>query len=72
MEGFNCIKERPFRARIGIIANNENHCGSPDSVLGFGIHPKSHKIGTCGNFVDGGHGDNGKKLIPALGCIFVQ
>ncbi|KAK3750776.1 hypothetical protein QZH41_015319, partial [Actinostola sp. cb2023] len=55
-EGFNSLK----RVRIGIEANNENNCGSPDSHLGFGL--KCHE--TTGNC--------GQKKIKAHGYILAQ
>ena len=35
-EGFN-VDSAYVDARIGILGNNENHCSSPDTVIGFGI-----------------------------------
>ena len=36
-EGFNVFFDDAAKARLGILANNENDCNSPDSLLGFGI-----------------------------------
>ncbi|HEY5147565.1 MAG TPA: fibrinogen-like YCDxxxxGGGW domain-containing protein [Polyangiaceae bacterium] len=38
VEGFNAYFSAPYaRARIGLIANNENDCNTPDSAIGFGV-----------------------------------
>ena len=70
-EGFNakCTIPRGVKARIGILGNNENDCGTCDSVIGFGLTGKWS--GTCGNRARY-RGDNGNKDIEAMGFIFVQ
>ena len=69
-EGFNC---KSFsKARIGIISNQENNCGSCDSRIGFGAG--GYPIGddnTCGNWARYG-ADNGDRDIKAMGYILVQ
>ena len=69
LEGFN-VHPRPNhrRVRIGILGNNENHCNSCDSRIGFGSADSSN---VCGN-VAAWRGDNGDKRIKAMGYIFVQ
>ena len=50
-EGFNAFSDRRDRSkvRIGIVSNDQNHCCSCNSLIGFGIrsHPKGAK--SCGN-----------------------
>ena len=65
-EGFNVL----LRMKIGLFANQENHCGSCDSWLGFGT-----EIGgkTCGNYAHSEWSpDNGAKDLVAFGYILVQ
>ena len=71
-EGFNV--NLGSKARIGISSNNEEHCGSTDSRLGFGT-----KGGSCGQNDANSVGnearcapDNGEKSIMAFGYILVQ
>jgi len=61
-------------ARIGIIANQENDCNSPDSRIGFGTGG-----GGCGQDSKNTAGnearcspDNGEKSIESFGYIFAQ
>ena len=72
-EGFNAVSGNVIRskARIGIIANNENECFSPDSRIGFGTGGSPDDSNTCGNVAKHG-GDNGEKFIKAMGYILVQ
>ena len=68
-EGFNAVSDRPrfFRARIGIIANQQNDCFTCNSIIGFGT------VGylSCGNKA-ALQRDNGDKHIQAMGYILVQ
>ena len=62
-------------ARIGLAANNEGDCESPDSSIGLGI-VKSHcspylREISCGNFASCAT-DNGDKALPAMGFILIQ
>ena len=69
-EGFNAVGDSPShsKARIGIIANQQNDCGSCDSRIGFGT---GDDLNTCGN--EATHSpDNGNKHIEAMGYILVQ
>ena len=76
-EGFN-VRHSGGRiyARIGIIANQENDCASPDSFIGFGTiyqqlcSPSLNRI-SCGNYAACSP-DNGDKSVPAMGYILVQ
>lgn len=65
-EGFNtaCGKHR---ARIGILSNNEKHCRSCNSKIGFGMS----KENICGNKAKH-EGDNGDKNIKVMGYILVR
>jgi hypothetical protein len=37
-EGFNAVFNAPYaRARIGLLANQQNNCNTPDSAIGFGV-----------------------------------
>ena len=71
-EGFNVVGEyRHSKARIGIIANNQNNCLTCDSRIGYetgGLHDKSN---TCGNEAEF-YPDGGDKHIKAMGYILVQ
>ena len=38
IEGFDVYFSAPYaRARIGLVANNESDCNTPDSAIGFGV-----------------------------------
>ena len=76
----NCNKEgfnTPFdytsssRARIGIVANQENDCSTCDSRIGFGTGGYHDDSNTCGNEATI-RPDNGDKHIKAMGYILVQ
>ena len=73
-EGFNAVglghSARP-KARIGIIANEQNDCITPDSRIGFGTGGNPYNSNTCGNQAKHG-GDNGDKDTKAMGFILVQ
>ena len=72
-EGFNAV-ERSFAtsiARIGIISNQQNDCGSCDSRIGFGTGGKDDDNNTCGNEATRSP-DNKDKHIKAMGYILVQ
>ena len=71
-EGFNVVHtSSQSKARIGIIANNENDCLSCDSRIGYGTGGYPDDLNTCGN--EAKHGpDNGNKHIKAMGYILVQ
>ena len=72
-EGFNaaCSNSGHAKARIGILGNNENNCGSCDSRIGFGTGGQPDDSNTCGNEAKSGP-DNGNKHIKAMGYILVQ
>ena len=72
-EGFNAVGSNPrySKARIGITANQQNHCGSCNSRIGFGTGGLFDDSNTCGN--EATHSpDNGNKHIKAMGYILVQ
>ncbi|KAL9953474.1 hypothetical protein ACROYT_G040896 [Oculina patagonica] len=69
-EGFNAVSD-VGKARIGFLGNNENHCASCDSRIGFGTAGYPDNSNTCGN-VAAHETDNGDKDIKAMGYIFVQ
>ncbi|XP_066025909.1 cubilin-like [Pocillopora verrucosa] len=72
LEGFNAMVNKwTSKARIGIIANQENHCKSCDSRIGFGTGGYPNNFNTCGNQAKH-EGDNGDKHIEAMGYILVQ
>jgi hypothetical protein len=55
-EGFNFINAYRLtyvKIRIGLVANNEYHCNSPDSCIGFGISSRNSdgvvQSTSCGN-----------------------
>ena len=72
-EGFNvlCDGSSPSKARIGIVANNQDDCGSCDSRIGFGTGGFPDSSNTCGN-VASFQPDNGWRYIKAMGYILVQ
>ena len=75
-EGFNVVCEgiessQCSRARIGIIANEQNDCSSCDSRIGYGTGGLQDDSNTCGN-VAKHSADNGDKYIKAMGYILVQ
>ena len=72
-EGFNaaCSEWETSKARIGIISNNGDKCGSCNSRIGFGTGGDPDKTNSCGNeAIDSP--DNGDKHIKAMGYILVQ
>ena len=72
-EGFNavCSLSRHSKARIGYVANENNHCDSCDSRIGFGTGGNPDNSTTCGN-VAAHSPDNGDRYIKAMGYILVQ
>ncbi|XP_028396197.1 uncharacterized protein LOC114520171 [Dendronephthya gigantea] len=61
------------RARIGIVANNQNDCKSCDSCIGFGTSARCDddiRNTTCGNIAV--CGQMGNKNTPAFGFILVH
>ncbi|XP_078352410.1 uncharacterized protein LOC144637140 [Oculina patagonica] len=72
-EGFNAVGTDYLysKARIGLVGNNQNDCGSCDSRIGFGTGGKYEDSNTCGNEATRTT-DNGDKHIKAMGYILVQ
>ena len=74
-EGFNAkcddLDMGRTRARIGIIGNNENHCITCDSRIGFGTGGRHDDSNTCGVEAVAA-ADNGDRRIKAMGYIFIQ
>ena len=61
-EGFNALGGlRHSKARIGILGNNENDCGSCDTRIGFGTGGLQDDSNTCGDL-----------NMKAMGYILVQ
>ena len=73
-EGFNVMTSVAHsKARIGVIANEQNNCNSCDSRIGFGTGGFPDDSNTCGNIdLDGLRADNGNKRIKAVGYILIQ
>lgn len=76
-EGFNTACPRSGyvhpRARIGILGNEQYHCRSCDSRIGFGTGGHPDFSNSCGNVAVGPWGaDNGDKNIKTMGYILVQ
>ena len=72
-EGFNAVCSYPSssKARIGILGNEQEICGTCDSRIGFGTGGYTDYSNTCGN--EATHkSDNGDKHIKAMGYILVQ
>ena len=72
-EGFNAVGDDPghSKARIGIISNNQDHCASCDSIIGFGTGGKPDNSNSCGNEATH-NSDNGDKHNKTMGYILVQ
>ena len=72
-EGFNAVGDDPghSKARIGIISNNQDHCASCDSIIGFGTGRKPDNSNSCGNEATH-NSDNGDKHNKTMGYILVQ
>ena len=73
-EGFNVMTSVALsKARIGVIADEQNNCNSCDSRIGFGTGGFPDDSNTCGNIgLDGLRADNENKRIKALGYILIQ
>ena len=72
MEGFNAVvNSKLAKARIGILGNEQDHCYSCDSRIGFGTGGKHDNDNTCGNEAIYG-ADKRNKHIKAMGYILVQ
>ncbi|XP_020619945.1 uncharacterized skeletal organic matrix protein 5-like isoform X2 [Orbicella faveolata] len=72
-QGFNAVgtDSSYSKARIGILGDGKNDCGSCDSRIGFGTGGKHDDSNTCGN--EATHSpDNGDKHIKAMGYILVR
>ena len=67
--GFNA--KLGVRARIGILANEQNDCGTCDSRIGFGTGGPHDDSNTCGNDARA-NPDNGDRHIKAMEYILVQ
>ena len=72
-EGFNAVCSSSYhsKARIGLVANDNNLCDSCDSRIGFGTGGHPNNSTTCGN-VAAHSPDNGNRHIQAMGYILVQ
>ena len=72
-EGFNAVSGIPghSKARIGIINNNQDNCGSCNSKIGFGTGGRPDGSNSCGNVAEL-NPDNGNKHIKTMGYILVQ
>jgi len=73
-EGFN-VYNRLMRVRIGIIANQENDCSTPDSRIGIGAGSSDPLRGpnrSVGNEAIGFEPDNGVKRTTAWGLVYVR
>ncbi len=59
------------RVRLGLLGNNESHCGSPDSVVGVGIN---HPSCSGGNAPAAGHYmcSGGSANTPAFAWVWVR
>jgi hypothetical protein len=89
-EGFNVrsastvsyFKALTVKVRLGIIANQQKHCGSPDSYVGLGAEggmkypsvwcqPPDKSVNSAGNLAQC-HPDNGNKNTKAMAYILVR
>ena len=69
-EGLNVYISRS-RARLGLIANNENDCKTPDSFIGLGARYNSKK-NAAGNDANQFSHDNGEQNLKVMGYILVR
>ena len=71
-EGFNVQCNYVYsKARIGIVANNQDACYTCNSRIGFGTGGNPDASNTCGNAASR-YPDNGNQHITAMGYILVQ
>ena len=73
LEGFNARRPNDYsKARIGILGNEQDDCGTCDSRIGLGTGGSpAYNSNTCGNEAVNS-ADNGHKHIQAMGYILVQ
>lgn len=69
-EGFNAYNSFS-RARIGIIANEQDVCSTPDSRIGFGTGGSPEDSNTCGNAAKY-YADNGDINLMTMCYILVM
>ena len=70
-EGFNVYSTRA-RVRLGLIANNENDCDSPNSFIGLGTQYDSVENAAGNVAPDHPSPDNGEKNLKVMGYISVR
>ena len=70
-EGFN-VYYSYIRVRLGLLANEQNHCHSPDSYLGLGAYFYTNTGNTAGNLAPCCSPDNGHKNLKVMGYILVR
>ncbi|XP_028408148.1 neuroendocrine convertase 2-like [Dendronephthya gigantea] len=78
-EGFNVYStDRNVRVRLGLIANQQSHCGSPDSFIGVGgggikqlCSTRIATLNTAGNYAIC-LPDNGEKNAKAMGYLLIR
>lgn len=76
-EGFNVRGDgNELKLRLGIVANQEGNCLTPESFIGFGsnmvslCNPEVQPI-SSGNFA-ACFSDNGKRSVPVFGYILIK
>lgn len=80
MEGFNVDVPMYAAARIGILANQENDCGSPDSYIGIGTsgttcsgqEVSSGNKAACDPVLDVNGAQVGTQYHPTFGYVFIR
>ena len=70
-EGLNVYSDRS-RARLGLIASNENGCKTRDSFIGLGGHYLNWKKNAAGNDANQFSRDNGEQNLKVMGYILVR
>ena len=75
-EGFNAhVPSKHVRVRLGLIANNQNVCSTPDSFIGLGGHiincDSTHSPNAAGNLAQCSP-DNGNKNTRVMAYILVR
>jgi Fibrinogen beta and gamma chains, C-terminal globular domain len=70
-EGLDVTVGSNVKVRIGLVANDTNDCGSPDSFIGLGGYSEPELA--CGNFADGSYSpDNGPRATATFGYVLVR
>ena len=70
-EGFN-VYHSHAKARLGIIANDEKDCNTPNSFIGLGAYHVTEQYNSAGNIASCCSPDKGNKNLKVMGYILVR